>query len=443
MTALLHRRLVPILVLLIAACTAAPAPSPDPSTPPSPASTVTATAPATAAPTVAPSVPSPSASPAPSPNPTASAPPTAPPTVAPLPSPGPTTSGAPVDAQLETRLREALEEERQDRGIPGVAAVVVFPDGSRWVAAAGDADLGSGADATPDTPFVIGSITKTFVGALVLQLVDEGRLELDASLDRWLPDYPGARDISLRQLLNHTSGVFNYFEHPRYNSLVFGGPEETWTVQQILNRFRRPPTFAPGQGFRYSNTGFILLGLVVEKVTGNSLGAELRTRFFEPLGLNDTYFQGDGPPPPPESAQGYLRRQSGYREISDGSAFRPTTSAATVAWAAGAIVSSADDLATWGRALYGGDVLSPESLAEMLDVRATPHAFGTYGLATRTRLFQGVRAFGHTGSLRGFMGAVWHIPDSSVTITVLTNLGRFDVNRIADRLAGIVLPTLP
>jgi D-alanyl-D-alanine carboxypeptidase len=313
-----------------------------------------------------------------------------------------------------------------------------MPDGSRWSAAMGEADLGSGRPVTEDTPFVVGSITKTFVAALVLQLAEEGLLELDAPLSRWLPDYPDAGEISLRQLLNHTSGVFNYFEHPRYNSIVFGGPQESWTPEEILSRFRRTGHFPPGQGFRYSNTGYILLGLVIEAVTGNSLGDELRGRIFEPLGMNDTYFQGDGPPPR-SAAQGHLRRQRGYREISDGTDYRPTTSAATVAWAAGAIVSSAHDIATWGRALYGGDVLRPASLAEMIDVGATPHARGTYGLGTRTRLLSGARAFGHTGSLRGFMGAVWHLPDEGVTIVVLTNLGRIDANLIADRLASVAL----
>ncbi|HSH21347.1 MAG TPA: serine hydrolase domain-containing protein [Candidatus Caenarcaniphilales bacterium] len=319
-----------------------------------------------------------------------------------------------------------------------MAAAVIFPDGSRWVGATGAADIDSRRAVTPDTPFVVGSITKTFVTALTMQLAEEGLIDLDAPLARWLPDYPRAAEITPRQLLNHTSGVFNYFEHPRYNAIVFGAPEESWTPEEILSRFGRAGYFEPGQGFHYSNTGFILLGLVIEEVTGNTLGEELRSRFFDPLGMGETYFQGDGPPPP-DSAHGHLRRQSGHREISDGTDYRPTTSAATVAWAAGGVVASADDLATWGNELYGGDVLAPESLAQVIDVDATPQTSATYGLGTRTNVFQGSRAFGHTGSLRGFMAAMWHLPAEDVTVVVLTNMGRFDPNPIADRLFSIAL----
>jgi D-alanyl-D-alanine carboxypeptidase len=451
MTSHNRRFALPLLSLLFVACTAAPpvvnvspstelSPSPaaQPTSPPanepplaSPTGTVSGTA--SPAPSAPPTVgPSPAATPSPIPTPS--------PIATPSPSlpAGPTATAPPLDARLARQLLRALEEERSAREIPGMSAVVIFPDGSRWTAAIGEADLGRGRPVEIDTPFVVGSITKTFVAALVLQLAEEGVLTLDDRLDRWLPGRPGAGEISLRQLLNHTSGVFNYFEHPRYNSTVFGGPQESWTPDEILAGFRRPGHFAPGAGFHYSNTGYILLGLVIEAATGSTLGDELRSRFFEPLDMRNTYFQGDGPPPR-SAAQGYLRRQSGHREISDGSEYRPTTSAATVAWAAGGVVSSAEDIATWARALYGGNVLQPASLAQMIDVGATPHAAGTYGLGTRTRVFSGARAFGHTGSLRGFMGAMWHMPAEELTIVVLTNLGRIDANLISDRLAAIAL----
>jgi D-alanyl-D-alanine carboxypeptidase len=288
-----------------------------------------------------------------------------------------------------------------------------------------------------DTPFVVGSITKTFVTALILQLAEEGALDLDAPLARWLPDYPRARRITLRQLLSHTSGVFNYFEHPLYDPLVFGRPSHSWTPQEILDEFQREPYFRPGQGFHYSNTGFILLGLVAEQATGATLGEELSARFFEPLGLQQTYFQGDGPQA--GAADGYLRTTNGHRRVSGESDYRPTTSAATVAWAAGGIVSTAEDIATWTSALYGGEVLASDSLAMLTDYAASPYPRGTYGLGTRTRQISGVRAFGHTGSLRGYMAATWYLPSEDVTVTVLTNLGRIDGNRVADSLAVIVL----
>ncbi len=437
----IRSRLLPLLVALFAAC-AAPAPAPTPvpptvapATPTAVAVSVfpTALAAASVAPTAVPTPPA-TASPA-APSPTASA--VAVPSTGPPTTPG--ASPAPPSATTFERLEALLAAERDARGMPGIAAAVIFPDGTRWSDADGQADTQPARDATPDTPFVVGSITKTFVAATILQLVEEGVVSLDDRLEEWLPDYRGADAITLRQLLNHTSGVFNYFEHPRYNAAVFGAPEETWTPEEILSRFRHAPHFPVGQGYRYSNTGFILLGMVIEEETGNSLGEELRTRFFDPLGLDETYFQGDGPPPP-VSAQGYLRRQAGLVEITDGTDYRPTTSAATVAWAAGGIVSSANDLATWARALYGGAVLGPATLHEMIGVDATPYAGGTYGLGTRTRTIDGAQAFGHLGSLRGFQAAMWHVPTENVTFVVLSNLGRADVNPTITRLASIALP---
>lgn len=338
---------------------------------------------------------------------------------------------------MAVQLQAALENQRRARGVPGISAAVIFPDGSRWAGAAGSAALDPRLPATPDTPYVVGSITKTFVAALALELAEEGVFDLDESLDRWLPDYPRANRITLRHLLNHTSGVFNYFEHPAYNRTVFGEPNRTWQPQEILDSFSGPPYFEPGAGFHYSNTGFVLLGMVIEKATGSTLGAEFEGRFISPLGLADTYFQADGPPVS-DAAQGHLRRHGVPQEVSDGTDYRPTKSAATVAWAAGGMVLSADDLATWCRALYGGDLLSPESMAQLTDY-SLPGALD-YGLGTRTRLLDGRRMFGHTGSLRGFMTVMWHFPDVDLTVVLLNNLGRINPNPMVDSLSAVAMP---
>ena len=228
--------------------------------------------------------------------------------------------------------------------------------------------------------------------------------------------------------------MFNYFEHPAYNRSVFGDPSRVWTPDEILSTFAGSPYFAPGTGYHYSNTGFVLLGMVIEQIIGESLGAAYRSRFFEPLGMDDTFFQGDGPPPS-RAAQGYLIGDADPRLINDGTDYRPTTSAATVAWATGAVVASANDLATWADALYGGRLLEPASLAAMTDFTVNPYAGGSYGLGTRSRVIDGRRAVGHTGSLRGFAAAMWHFPAEGISVVVLSNRGRVDVNPIAERLA--------
>ena len=375
------------------------------------------------------------------PNPTPSpAPPTptrVPGTPTPVRSPVPDTGLA---AESGADLQAALDEHRTERDIPGIGAAVIFPDGSIWTGGSGDARLDPRQQAAGDTPFVVGSITKTFVTAAVMQLYDEGLLTLDEPISSWLPDYPNAANITVRHLLNHRSGIYNYFEHPTYDLQVFGTMRgHTWTPQEILDTFVREPYFEPGTDYRYSNTNFILLGLIVEDVTGQSVAEVLEERYFEPLGLDDTVFQGEASAPP-SAAHGYLLRTAGFNEISDGTDYRPTVSAATVAWAAGAIAGSARDMAIWGDALYGGHVVSPDSLAQMEDWTYYPRTDETYGLGTRSREFDGERMFGHTGSIRGFAAAMWHFKQPNMTIVTLTNRGRIDANPVIDALAGVALP---
>ncbi|HVM30529.1 MAG TPA: serine hydrolase domain-containing protein [Candidatus Limnocylindrales bacterium] len=427
------------LALLLVGCVTTP-----PSPPPLP--------PATSPPAATDQLPTPTSQPTstahPSPSPTAPATASPTPTSPPSPSPSPTASptstatAAPSPAAHHAaRLQRTLDRQREAYLIPGLHAAVLFPDGTLWTGSSGLAQLDEGVAVGDDTPFVVGSISKTFVAALVMQLAEEGVLSLDDRLSRWLPDYPDAQSITLRQLLDHSSGVFNYFEHFTYHRRVFGQPSYSWTPREIVTTFQSEPYFSPGTGYHYSNTGYILLGMVIEEATGGTLGDEYRERFFEPLGLSQTFFQGDGPPPS-RAAHGYLIGDAGTRLISDGSDYRPTTSAATVAWAAGAVVSSAGDLATWGDALYGGSLLDDESLAEMVDFTSNRYAFGAYGLGTRTRLIEGRRVVGHTGSLRGFAAAMWHFQAEDLTVVVLSNRGRVDVNPIVDRLAAIALESI-
>ncbi|CAN5664431.1 hypothetical protein BH23CHL7_BH23CHL7_14700 [soil metagenome] len=419
------------LAVLLLACTAAlPTEAPTPEISPSPSPTLspspTASPTPSPTPTIAPS-PSPSPSASPSPTPTASP-------ATPSPSPVPPSP----EAGFEDRLQRVLDSQRDALAVPGLGAAVLFADGTLWSSGSGFGQLAAALPATGDTPFVVGSISKTFVAATIMQLAEEGTLGLDDRLSRWLPDHPRAAQITLRQLLMHTSGEFNYFEHPTYNRRVFGDPTHDWTPDEILTAFREAPYFAPGTGYHYSNTGFVILALVIEAATGNPLGDEYRRRFLEPLDMADTFFQGDAPPPS-RAATGYLVGTDGPRAISDGTDYRPTTSAATVAWAAGAVVASASDLATWADALYGGKLLAPASLAQMTDFSANSYAGATYGLGTRTRFMSGRRAVGHTGSLRGFAAAMWHFPGEGITVVVLSNRGRVDVNPIADRLAAEAL----
>ncbi|MEP7360147.1 MAG: serine hydrolase domain-containing protein [Chloroflexota bacterium] len=368
--------------------------------------------------------------------PTASVAPTA------TPTPIATGTSGPLGTRLAGPLGQVLDQERASLGIPGMAAAIIFPDDSIWSAGSGLANVDLSQPVAVDTPFVVGSITKTFVAATILQLVDEGQLSLEDPLSKWLPDYPNAAQITLRMLLSHTSGVFNLYESPDYASLVVSHPHRTWTPQDVLDNLAGTPYCAPGVCYHYSNTGFILLGLVIEAQTGKPFGTVLRQRFLDPLSLNATYFQGDGPPPA-NSARGYRAPNGEVSAIDDGSDYRPTESEGTVIWAAGGIVASAPDIARWGRALYGGQVVSADALAQMTDFVFEPGAEGGYyGLGTRQRSLHGINMEGHTGTLRAFNAAMWYLPSLDLTVVVMTNRTGVDANALTDALLAIAVPAI-
>jgi D-alanyl-D-alanine carboxypeptidase len=345
--------------------------------------------------------------------------------------------GAPVSAQtpgllhpeLAARFQQRLERWRVSHRAPGVAAAVRLPDGALWVGTSGVRVLGRGNKAVmPHTPFVIGSLTKTFVAALVLRLQEEGRLLLDDPIAKWLPDYPGAKRITLRMLLSHRSGIFDYFSHPRYESRVFQRPRHHWRTAEIL-ALKGPRYCLPGACFHYSNTNYVLLGVIIKKVTGVSAARGIRDRFLFPLGLRNTFFQGQEPIAK-LPAEGYLARRGGYRHFADGSRLRPNTSAATVANAAGAMVASVRDVSDWQDALLSGTVLQPASLAEMLAF----HKQSGYGLGMRFARLDGILGIGHGGSLRGFVALMYRLHRQDIDVVVLTNLGRTYIDGLAGGL---------
>ena len=347
---------------------------------------------------------------------------------------GGATAAPSVDPELATRLQARLDLWRVNHHAPGVAAAVRLPDGSRWIGVSGKAIRGKGSrPVKPGTPFAVASLTKTFMAALVLQLRDEGHFWLGEPISRWLPWYPKADEITVKMLLNHRSGIRDYFAHPRYEKLVFGRPKHVWKTREIL-KLVGPRYCAPGKCYRYSNTNYVLLGSIVRKVTGRTAAAEIRDRFLEPLELTDTYFQGREPIGK-VPAKGYWWLGGRYKGFADGSRMRPNTSAATVASAAGAMVSSVRDISDWQDALLGGSLLKPKSMELMLTF---PKSSG-YGLGMRRATLDGQWGIGHGGSLRGFVSIMYRLPDEDLDVVILTNLGRTSVQGLADKLTRVTL----
>ena len=323
---------------------------------------------------------------------------------------------------LAARLAATLRRVRSADHLPGIQVVVGYRGGWTWSAHAGMADLATGQPVTNDTLFDAGSITKTFVATLTLQLVDEGVLRLDDPVTRWVTGVPGVTGVTIRELLDHTSGIDDPFEHPPLLDALGAHPRTAWTPARVL-RYVGPRHFAPGRGWYYSNANYLLLGEIVQAATGQSVASLLRQRFLVPLGLSHTFLQGEQPVSG-QAAHGYDSAPTGRPvDLSDGSGYLPFTSLATALGTAGALVTTAGDLARWAQALYGGDVLPPATLSTMLDVGLTRglHPRWPYGLGVQEITYRGQISWGHSGLLSGFHAAMRYFPATGLTIVVLMN----------------------
>lgn len=361
------------------------------------------------------------------------------------PSTPPDDASGLLDEATQRRLQAILERTTDKQRVAGLQAAVLLPDGQMWQGQAGRAAFSPvERPVEADTVFAIASVTKTFIAALILQLAEEGRLDLDVPFGRYFTDAPRKDSATIRQLLSHTSGIYNYFEHPRYISISrawlrstpVGGlasRDHAWTYDEIMGLVKTGYC-PPGKCYHYSNTNYVILGRIAEAVGGAPLHKQLRKRFFRPLGLEDTYYQ-PAEVPPAGFAHGHWDLGTGYSDHTRDASVLPFLGALTVADAAGAIASTARDLAVWSQALYGGAILSPASLAAMTTILEP----GLYGLGTDVASFAGHRAYGHRGGLRGFESSMWYFPAAGVSIVLLSNQGNWLTDGPMERLATTVL----
>jgi len=311
------------------------------------------------------------------------------------------TTAAPALAVTTNPLQRALDRITVQGGAPGAEAVVT-DHGRLTETRSGVGDVTTGKPYPHDAVFRVGSITKTFVATVVLQLVAEGKVKLDEPIERYLPGLVSGngndgRQITVRNLLQHTSGLYSYTDDlltADLESLRHRGAEPGELLTMALTH---PPLFAPGSAWSYSNTNYIVAGMLVEKVTGRSLAGEIARRITRPLGLRDTSLPGRGderlPAPHP---RGYLSLGGPLTDFTD---FDPS-----IAGAAGALVSTGRDLDAFYAALLGGRLLPAAQLAQMkrtVPVPGEPGADYGLGLFHRT-LPDGTRYWGHGGDIFGF-----------------------------------------
>lgn len=273
-----------------------------------------------------------------------------------------------------------------------------------WAAHAGANELSSSVPPSPSSRFRIGSVTKTFVATVVLQLVDEGTLALDDPIDRHLPGVvPNGTAITVRQILNHTSGVYDYAHERDWSTNRWRGDGRfrTYAPQELLDvAFAQAPYFPPGQGWHYSNTNYVVAALLIERLTGRPYGVEISERILRPLHLNQTSLPGTDPTVPEPHAHGYTELEHEGAEHEgwvDATEMNPSLD-----WAAGEMISTTADLNRFIAALLGGDLLSPAALSAMRDTVETGGGF-RYGLGLQEfDLPCGTTITGHGGELLGY-----------------------------------------
>ncbi|GAA2724272.1 MULTISPECIES: serine hydrolase domain-containing protein [Streptomyces] len=345
-----------------------------------------------------------------------------------------TATAAPARAQDRHAATRAVMEEHVRAGLPGVLGGTREQSGGRtlaWNASAGVADLASGRKRQERDHFRIGSISKVFTSVVLLQLEDEGRLDLDDTVEKYLPGvvhgngHDGNR-ITLRQLLNHTSGIYNYTQDPAFRKELTqdftAHRYETRTPAQLVaTAMRHAPSFSPGEPgkWEYSNTNYILAGMVVEKVTGHSYASEIERRILRKLGLHQTSLPGTSPWMPDPSGRAYSKIPGDP----EGRTYDVTELNMSWGWAAGEIISTTGDLNRFYGALLGGELLPERRQRELLTtVPANDGGSVGYGLGVETaRLSCGKDVWFHSGGVHGSVSLAAATPDGRHTAAFNVN----------------------
>lgn len=317
-----------------------------------------------------------------------------------------------IDAGTAQRLDTAINQAMGAASIPGAIVGLWGPDG-RYIRTFGVADKVTGAPMKADFYSRIGSETKTFTVTGVLQLADQGKLGLDDPVGKYVDGVPDGNRITLRELARMQSGLYNYTNTTAFQQALFANPRSNFTPQQLLGfAFAEPPVFPPGQGFEYCNTNTVLLGLVVEKVSGQQLPDYIHDHILAPLNMGHTSFPTTNAFPDPHP-QGYTN------QTPDGAFTTSTDWDPSWAWAAGAMISTLEDLHTWAPAVATGKLLSAAMQAQRLqtvNAQGLPVHDG-YGLG----VFNLGGWIGHNGSLPGYQSVAVYLPEQKRTLVILIN----------------------
>lgn len=313
-------------------------------------------------------------------------------------------------AQTADALDAKLQEVAEKYELKGISATVRFADGSAWSGAQGA--HGNDGDLNADMLFEMGSITKSMTASIILQLVEEDALSLEDSLHQFFAPLKNIdSNITVKQLLNHTSGIYTYEDNPSLAATVIIYPDRVWEPTDILD-YIEPMYFEAGAGWAYSNTNYLLLGLIIEKIEGRSYHESLRKRLLEPFGLQHSYLD-------PNESYSEARALSW---LSSG-AYQDNVFEAilSVAWSAGALVSTSKDVALWAEKLYSGEVLGTAVTEAMLQTTQAGDNSYNYGFGTSLSVYAGRRVVGHNGNTAMQHANMSYCPELGLTLALAIN----------------------
>jgi D-alanyl-D-alanine carboxypeptidase len=321
-----------------------------------------------------------------------------------------------VQKALESAVTKNLVVYGGQQSVPGAVVGIWAPGKGTFVKGIGLSDLATQTPMDTRDKFRIGSNTKTFVVTVLLQLVDEKKLSLDDKLSQFAlgVSVPDAENITIRQLCNMTSGLFEVYHAPQLDQMQIT-PRTTFNPRELVAlAVKNPPDFPPGKGWYYSNTGYLLLGLIIEAVTHNRLEREIRDRLLVPLGLHNTSFPVDDPGMPAPFSHGYALDKDGKWQ--DSTVVLPPS----LSWAAGVMISDMEDMKKWVKAYVTGSTNSQSTQHERLQCVPTGKAGLQFGLGV------GCTGgwFGYTGGIPEYNTAAYYLPSADATIIAFVNSQR-------------------
>jgi D-alanyl-D-alanine carboxypeptidase len=334
---------------------------------------------------------------------------------------------------LTAIVEKGMTEQRQ----PGVIAGIWIPGRGSWTAAFGKADIEADRPMDQADHVRIASITKTFVATAILQLVDRGKLSLDDKLAAYVEGIQNGEKITLRQLLGMTSGIYDFTGDRQFLKDFAANPLMPFGPQDVVAIVRRHvPEFAPGAKVAYCDTNYVFLGVVLEKVAGKPVAQVIEEQIFTPLKLRGTSFPATAMMPSP-FARGYYAGEDGKGELKDYTSTDPN-----VAWAAGAMISTLDDLHVWAKVFATGALLKPETHIEQL-------RFGTVGDSGGLNIGYGLGIakfgdfIGHNGAILGYTTAMLYLPDADAIFVIEGNQSSNFSNAATEILFALAMQLFP